>query len=133
MSQRYLNTLKKHRKRHEDANHGFGYIVLDKQKIANTLVLGGMGTERNLIKDVKSLKNSGRTDANSDAVRRLTPREALRLQGFPNSYKIVVSNTAMFRQAANSVPINVIKAIALQMKKSLQEKKPISNLMSFVI
>tara|TARA_Y100000590_G_scaffold198922_1_gene225894 strand:+ start:745 stop:1740 length:996 start_codon:yes stop_codon:yes gene_type:complete len=133
LSQRYLNTLKKHRKRHEDANHGFGYIVLDKQKIANTLVLGGMGTERNLIKDVKSLKNSGRTDANSDAVRRLTPREALRLQGFPNSYKIVVSNTAMFRQAANSVPINVIKAIALQMKKSLQEKKPISNLMSFVI
>ena len=96
-------------------------------------MLGGMGTERNLIKDVKSLKNSGRTDANSDAVRRLTPREALRLQGFPNSYKIVVSNTAMFRQAANSVPINVIKAIALQMKKSLQEKKPISNLMSFVI
>jgi len=131
LSQRYLDTLKKHRKRHEDANHGFGYVVLDKQSVANTLVLGGMGTERNLIKDVQSLKNSDRKDANSDAIRKLTPREALRLQGFPNSYKIAVSKTSMFRQAANSVPVNVIKAIALQMKKSLQEKKSAPNLMSF--
>ena len=132
LSQRYLDTLKKHRQRHEDSNHGFGYIVLDKQKTANTLVLGGMGTERNLIKDTASLRKSGRKDANSEAIRRLTPREALRLQGFPDSYKIAVSKTAMFRQAANSVAVPVVKAIALQMMKTLEEKKSAPTLMPYI-
>lgn len=132
LSQKYFDTLKRHRERHESKNNGFGYIVLDKQKTANTLVLGGMGTERNLIKDTISLRRSGRKDANSEAIRRLTPREALRLQGFPDSYKIVVSRTAMFNQAANSVPVTVIKAIALQMKKSLMERNPAPTLMPFV-
>ena len=106
--------------------------MLDKQKTANTLVLGGMGTERNLIKDTASLRKSGRKDANSEAIRRLTPREALRLQGFPDSYKIAVSKTAMFRQAANSVAVPVIKAVALQMMKTLEEKKSAPTLMPYV-
>ena len=132
LSQRYLDTLKKHRKRHEEKNHGFGYIVLDKDGLANTLVLGGMGTERNLISDRNSLGKSGRTDANSEAIRRLTPREALRLQGFPESFKIAVSRTSMFDQAANSVPVSVVKAVALQMLKALEEKKPAPTMMPYV-
>ena len=77
-------------------------------------------------------RRSGRKDANSEAIRRLTPREALRLQGFPDSFEVVVSRTAMFNQAANSVPVTVIKAIALQMKKSLMERNPAPTLMPFV-
>lgn len=43
--------------------------------------------------------------------RRLTPREMFRLQGFPDSYKIVVSDGQARRQAGNAVPVNMIKAV----------------------
>jgi len=127
LSQRYLDTLKKHRQRHEGKGNGFGYIVLDKKDVANTLVLGGMGRERNLIKDMESLEKSGRKDANSEAIRCLTPRECLRLQGFNDSYKFNVAKTHLYKQTANSVAVPVIKQIALQMKKSLRENEPVHN------
>ena len=41
--------------------------------------------------------------------RRLTPREMLRLQGFPDSFKIVCSDAQTRRQAGNAVPVNIIK------------------------
>lgn len=44
--------------------------------------------------------------------RRLTPREMFRLQGFPDWYKIVVSDGQAKRQAGNAVPVNMIKAVA---------------------
>ncbi len=44
--------------------------------------------------------------------RRLTPREMFRLQGFPDWYKIIVSNAQAKKQAGNAVPVNVIKAVA---------------------
>jgi DNA (cytosine-5)-methyltransferase 1 len=43
--------------------------------------------------------------------RRLTPREMLRLQGFPDTFKIVVSDTQARKQAGNAVPVNVVKAV----------------------
>ncbi len=43
--------------------------------------------------------------------RRLTPREMLRLQGFPDSFKLVVSEAQTRKQAGNSVPINVVDAV----------------------
>ncbi|WP_067036722.1 DNA cytosine methyltransferase [Allomuricauda sp. CP2A] len=47
--------------------------------------------------------------------RRLTPREMFRLQGFPDSYKIVVSDGQARKQAGNAVPVNMIKAVALKL------------------
>lgn len=44
--------------------------------------------------------------------RRLSPREMLRLQGFPDSFRIVVSNAQLRRQAGNSVPVPMIRAVA---------------------
>ncbi len=132
ISQKYLDTLKRHRQRHEGKGNGFGYIVLEKNDIANTLVLGGMGRERNLIKDAESLKKSGRKDANSEGIRCLTPRECLRLQGFPDSYKFQVPKTHMYHQTANSVAVPVIKQIALQMKKALDVKEPRRDLTPFL-
>lgn len=52
--------------------------------------------------------------------RRLTSREMLRIQGFPEWYKIVVSHTQLKKQAGNSVAVPVIKAIAEQMAISMQ-------------
>lgn len=39
--------------------------------------------------------------------RRLTPREMLRLQGFPDSFKMVVSDTQTRKQAGNAIPVDV--------------------------
>lgn len=47
--------------------------------------------------------------------RRLTPREMFRLQGFPDSYKIVVSDGQARKQAGNAVPVNMIKAVVLKL------------------
>jgi len=43
--------------------------------------------------------------------RRLTPREMLRLQGFPESFKIVCTDSQTRKQAGNAVPVNMIKAV----------------------
>jgi DNA (cytosine-5)-methyltransferase 1 len=51
--------------------------------------------------------------------RRPTGRELLRLQGFPDSFKIAVKHTAIRKQAGNSVAVPVIRALAGQMALSL--------------
>lgn len=43
--------------------------------------------------------------------RRLTPREMFRLQGFPDWYKIEVSDVQARKQAGNAVPVNMVKAV----------------------
>lgn len=47
--------------------------------------------------------------------RKITPREAARLQGFPDHFKIPVSDTQAYRQFGNSVPVKVIEEIAKNM------------------
>jgi DNA (cytosine-5)-methyltransferase 1 len=46
-----------------------------------------------------------------NGVRRLTPREMLRLQGFPDTFKIVCNDSQTRKQAGNAVPVNVIEAV----------------------
>lgn len=48
-------------------------------------------------------------------IRKLTPRECLRLMGFKDSFKIVVSDTSMYQQAGNSIVVDVFIAILKQM------------------
>jgi len=52
--------------------------------------------------------------------RRLTPRELLRLQGFPDSFKIVCSDTQIRKQAGNSVPVPVVKSVIIQVLQALK-------------
>ncbi|MDF3078867.1 MAG: DNA-methyltransferase Dcm [Sphingobacteriaceae bacterium] len=47
--------------------------------------------------------------------RRLTPREMFRLQGFPDSYKIIINDTQARKQAGNAVPVNMVKAVILKL------------------
>jgi len=53
--------------------------------------------------------------------RKLTPREAGRLQGFPNSFKIPVSDTQAYRQFGNSVAVPVIEALARNIFKEINK------------
>ena len=52
----------------------------------------------------------------SERIRKLTPRECLRLQGFPESFKIVVSDTQAYKQAGNAMSVNVVKMIFERIK-----------------
>lgn len=50
--------------------------------------------------------------------RKFTPRECLRLMGFPDSFKIVVSDTEMYRQSGNSIVVNVLEALMKEIIKT---------------
>ena len=51
-----------------------------------------------------------------ERIRKLTPRECLRLQGFPEGFNIVVSDTQAYKQAGNAMSVNVVKMIFEQIK-----------------
>ena len=59
-----------------------------------------------------------------NGIRRLTPKELLRLQGFPDNFKIVVPYTQIRKQTGNSVTVPVIEAVARQMIASIELKDP---------
>ena len=112
----YMETLIRHKARHEAAGHGFGYKIIDLDGVANAIVVGGMGREGNLIID-KRLTNftpvtNIKGEVNRDGIRKMTPREWARLQGFPESFKIVVADASAYKQFGNSVAIPAIKATA---------------------
>lgn len=59
--------------------------------------------------------------------RRFTPKELLRLQGFPEGYKVVVSDQQIRKQTGNSVPVPVIRAVAKEMLKCLNQVKEVKQ------
>jgi DNA (cytosine-5)-methyltransferase 1 len=61
--------------------------------------------------------------------RRLTPREMLRLQGFPDSYKIVVNDSQARKQAGNAVPVNMVKAVILKLLPYISNNLDISSIL----
>lgn len=52
-------------------------------------------------------------------LRKLTPRECLRLMGFRDSFKIVVADTSMYQQAGNSIVVDVLIAIMTEILNSI--------------
>lgn len=127
LSTRYLHTLKEHRARHEAAGHGFGYEIRPLDGIANAIVCGGMGRERNLIIDPRLTDFTPVTkikgEVNRESIRRLTPREWARLQGFPDSFELLLSDASLYKQFGNSVTVPVIRAIAEKIKETLDGQR----------
>lgn len=124
LSDVYLETLKRHKARHEALGHGFGYEIRDLDSVAGAIVCGGMGRERNLIVDKRQKELTPVTHIkgkiNTQGIRKMTPREWARLQGFPDYYKLVLADTHLYKQFGNSVSVPVIAAIAKEIKRSLK-------------
>ena len=123
LSTTYIDTLIRHKERHEAAGHGFGYKIIDIDGVANAIVVGGMGRECNLLID-KRLTNftpitNIKGEVNRDGIRKMTPREWARLQGFPDSFKIVVADASAYKQFGNSVAVPAIQATAREELKTL--------------
>lgn len=123
LSDVYMQTLRDHKARHEAKGHGFGYEIRDLDGIAGTIVCGGMGRERNLIIDEREHSLQPTTHIkgkiNEENIRKMTPREWARLQGFPDSFDLPLSDTHLYKQFGNSVTVPVIESIAREIKKTL--------------
>lgn len=124
LSDVYVNTLKKHKARHEAKGNGFGYEIREWDGIAGAIVCGGMGRERNLLIDKRQTDLTPTThikgEINKDGIRKMTPREWARLQGFPDDFKLPLADVHLYKQFGNSVTVNVIEAIANEIKKVLE-------------
>jgi DNA (cytosine-5)-methyltransferase 1 len=101
LSDKLWGYLQQYAAKHRAAGNGFGYGLADKDGIARTL-------SARYYKDGSEILIA-QTGKNP---RRLTPRECARLQGFPDSFKIVVSDTQAYKQFGNSVVVPLMQNVA---------------------
>lgn len=124
LSDTYLRALRAHKARHQAAGNGFGYVVRDLDGIAGACVCGGMGRERNLIIDHREHSMIPTTnihgEINAEDVRKMTPREWARLQGYPDDFALPLADTHIYKQMGNTVTVPVIAAIASNVRDALQ-------------
>ena len=102
--------LQAYAQKHKEAGNGFGYGIAPLDGVTRTLSARYYkdGSEILIEQDGKN-------------PRRLTPRECARLQGFPDSYKIVVSDTQAYKQFGNSVVVPLMTNIAHLITDKLAE------------
>lgn len=129
LSTQYIKTLVAHKERHAAKGNGFGYEIIRDDQVANAIVVGGMGRERNLVIDNRLTDFTPITnikgEVNHDGIRRMTPREWARLQGFPDNFIIGVADASAYKQFGNSVAVPAIQATANEVIKriNLTDKK----------
>ena len=87
--------------KHQACGNGFGYSIADRNGVTRTLSARYHKDGSEIL-----LAQSGRNP------RRLTPRECARLQGFPDSFVIPVSDTQAYRQFGNSVVVPLVADLA---------------------
>lgn len=113
--------LQNYAAKHRAAGNGFGYGLVDADSIARTL-------SARYYKDGSEILVSR---GPHKSPRRLTPRECARLMGFPDTFRIPVSDTQAYKQFGNSVAVPVIAAVAAAMRPHLsatQRQAPNSKL-----
>jgi DNA (cytosine-5)-methyltransferase 1 len=123
LSTQYFQTLINHKERHANKGNGFGYEIIPNHGIANAIVVGGMGRERNLVLDHRITDYTPTTHikgtVNREGIRKMTPREWARLQGFPDNYLIPVADASAYKQFGNSVAVPAIQATAQKILEKL--------------
>ncbi|HEX4133268.1 MAG TPA: DNA (cytosine-5-)-methyltransferase [Bryobacteraceae bacterium] len=105
--------LQAYAEKHRKAGNGFGFGLVDRNSTARTL-------SARYYKDGSEILVSRGKNRNP---RRLTPRECARLMGFPDSFRIRVSDTQAYKQFGNSVVVPVIKAVAKTMEPHIRTLK----------
>ena len=110
LSDKLWNYLQNYAEKHKAAGNGFGYGIADPDGVARTL-------SARYFKDGSEIliEQQGKNP------RRLTPRECARLQGFPENFKIPVSDTQAYRQFGNSVVVPLMSDVAQLVCAKLKE------------
>lgn len=102
LSDKLWGYLQAYAQKHREAGNGFGFGLVNGGDVARTL-------SARYYKDGSEILVSRGRGKNP---RRLTPRECARLMGFPDSFKIPVSDTQAYKQFGNSVVVPVISEVA---------------------
>jgi DNA (cytosine-5)-methyltransferase 1 len=112
--------LQNYAEKHRLKGNGFGYGLVDVDNHCRTL-------SARYFKDGSEIliPQEGKNP------RRLTPRECARLQGYPDSFIIPVSDTQAYKQFGNSVAVPLIEILAKQVVYTLKEKPP--NLIAYPV
>lgn len=110
LSDKLWTYLQNYAAKHKAAGNGFGYGIADPDGVARTLSARYYKDGSEILIEQKD-KNP----------RRLTPRECARLQGFPDDFKIVVSDTQAYKQFGNSVVVPLMGAVAKDVVQKLDE------------
>ncbi len=144
LSSGYVETLERHKARHEGKGNGFGYRIVNLPEIEHPisnaiLATGGSGKERNLVIDPKEgvagkVVPSKQTPLNDKGIRAMTPREWGKLQGFINyafidkktgkdmfSFPEKLADGPRYKQFGNAVTIPAVEVMAKFMKKCLAQ------------
>lgn len=96
--------------KHKAAGNGFGFGLVKKDSVARTLSARYYKDGSEILVYQGPKKNP----------RRLTPRECARLMGFPDSFRIPVSDTRAYKQFGNSVVVDVMRHVATLMQLALE-------------
>lgn len=112
LSNKLWSGHKRRLREHRERGNGFGYSLFTPSSPRTSTI------SARYYKDGSEI-----LIATSGNPRKITPREAARLQGFPESFIIPVSDTQAYKQFGNSVAVNVVSAIAKEMLKLLPKSK----------
>ena len=94
------------------------YVLASGTKNFKTTIKTDLEVARPLLQSMHKMHRAGVDNYvthNKGRIRKLTPKECLRLMGFRDDFKQVVSDTQMYRQAGNSIVVDVLIAILKQM------------------
>lgn len=93
------------------------YVLAGGTKNFKTSTETDLDVARPLLQSMHKMHRAGVDNyvTHKGRIRKLTPRECLRLMGFKDSFKIVVSDTSAYQQAGNSIVVDVLIAILKQM------------------
>ncbi len=105
ISDRLWSGHKRRKAENEIKGKGFGYSIVTKNSPYTNTISARYYKDGSEILIHQEGKNP----------RKLTPREAARLQGFPDTFKINPSDVQAYKQFGNSVPVNLIEAVAREM------------------
>ena len=108
LSDSLWNYLQDYAAKHKVKGNGFGYGLTDLDGISRTLSARYYKDGSEILIPLKS-----------GNPRRLTPRECARLQGFPDNFKIPVSDNQAYRQFGNSVVVPLIELVTIQLTKTM--------------
>lgn len=109
LSDKLWQYLQDYAAKHQAKGNGFGCTVAGPRDVARTL-------SARYHKDGSEILISQGRGRNP---RRLTPRECARLMGYPDDFKITVSDTQAYRQFGNSVAVPVVETLAAAVVKAL--------------
>ena len=113
--------LQRHKEMHSKKGNGFGYSMADRDSIAKTL------SARYYKDGAEILIPQGKKNP-----RRLTPRECARIMGFPEKFKIPVSDNQAYRQFGNAVVVPVVKEIAKSITYVVKNNKTRKTIVDYV-